>query len=414
MSLPAAAVALLMTGPSVPDAPVHFAVDTAAEAGDLQVGNPQVGALQLAALQPADETTPPVSDPAAPVNPAPVNPAPTVPDASAPAASATPPEAASDEPESVIVVTAPEPAPPGDPLQKLNIESFKAVQAVDQAVLEPVAKAYNKGLPRPVRQGLRNFFTNLSEPVVFAAYLLQFKPGKAAETAGRFAINTTLGVAGLVDVAKKKPFNLPYRPNGLANTLGYYGVGPGPFFYLPIVGPTTLRDIIGDSVDRLLVPAVVGKPFTNPAVVLPMTIVDQLGERAAFDERINKIRKEDKPYAAYRELYLRQRKAEIEALHGRITPDVVPVYGPSMKTADNKDEAKAKEAEAEAEAEAKAKAEATKDAAEQTPAQPAVPAPQGSPPAAPVQPAPSEPAPAPATTAAPAAPVPTLETVPTP
>jgi phospholipid-binding lipoprotein MlaA len=402
MSLPAAAVALLMTGPSVPDAPVHFAVDTAAEAGDLQVGNPEVGALQLAALQPADATTPPVSDPAAPVNPAP-----TVPDASAPAASATPPEAASDEPESVIVVTAPEPAPPGDPLQKLNIESFKAVQAVDQAVLEPVAKAYNKGLPRPVRQGLRNFFTNLSEPVVFAAYLLQFKPGKAAETAGRFAINTTLGVAGLVDVAKKKPFNLPYRPNGLANTLGYYGVGPGPFFYLPIVGPTTLRDIIGDSVDRLLVPAVVGKPFTNPAVVLPMTIVDQLGERAAFDERINKIRKEDKPYAAYRELYLRQRKAEIEALHGRITPDVVPVYGPSMKTADNKDEAKAKEAEA------KAKAEATKDAAEQTPAQPAVPAPQGNSPAAPVQPAASEPAPAPAATAAPAAPVPTLETVPT-
>jgi phospholipid-binding lipoprotein MlaA len=409
MSLPAAAVALLMTGPSVPDAPVHFAVDTAAEAGDLQVGNPEVGALQLAALQPADATTPPVSDPAAPANPAPVNPAPTVPDASAPAASATPPEAASDEPESVIVVTAPEPAPPGDPLQKLNIESFKAVQAVDQAVLEPVAKAYNKGLPRPVRQGLRNFFTNLSEPVVFAAYLLQFKPGKAAETAGRFAINTTLGVAGLVDVAKKKPFNLPYRPNGLANTLGYYGVGPGPFFYLPIVGPTTLRDIIGDSVDRLLVPAVVGKPFTNPAVVLPMTIVDQLGERAAFDERINKIRKEDKPYAAYRELYLRQRKAEIEALHGRITPDVVPVYGPSMKTADNKDEAKAKEAEAEA----KAKAEATKDAAEQTPAQPAVPAPQGNSPAAPVQPAASEPAPAPAATAAPAAPVPTLETVPT-
>jgi len=409
MSLPAAAVALLMTGPSVPDAPVHFAVDTAAEAGDLQVGNPQVGALQLAALQPADATTPPVSDPAAPANPAPVNPAPTVPDASAPAASATPPEAASDEPESVIVVTAPEPAPPGDPLQKLNIESFKAVQAVDQAVLEPVAKAYNKGLPRPVRQGLRNFFTNLSEPVVFAAYLLQFKPGKAAETAGRFAINTTLGVAGLVDVAKKKPFNLPYRPNGLANTLGYYGVGPGPFFYLPIVGPTTLRDIIGDSVDRLLVPAVVGKPFTNPAVVLPMTIVDQLGERAAFDERINKIRKEDKPYAAYRELYLRQRKAEIEALHGRITPDVVPVYGPSMKTADNKDEAKAKEAEAEA----KAKAEATKDVTEQTPApaQPAVPAPQGNSPAAPVQPAASEPAPAPATTAAP---MPTLETEPTP
>src|SRR3546814_2444079 len=65
------------------------------------------------------------------------------------------------------------------------------------------------------------------------AYMLQFKPGKAMETAGRFTINTTLGVAGLFDVAKRKPFFLPYRPNGLANVLGYYGVGPGPYMYLP-------------------------------------------------------------------------------------------------------------------------------------------------------------------------------------
>src|SRR3546814_16310736 len=79
--------------------------------------------------------------------------------------------------------------------------------------------------------------------------MLQFKPGKAMETAGRFTINTTLGVAGLFDVAKRKPFFLPYRPNGLANVLGYYGVGPGPYLSLPIAGPPTLRDITGDTWD---------------------------------------------------------------------------------------------------------------------------------------------------------------------
>src|SRR3546814_5937005 len=68
-------------------------------------------------------------------------------------------------------------------------------------------------------------------PVNFLNFLLQFKIGKAAETLGRFVVNTTFGVGGLVDVAKTKPFNLPYRRNGFANTLGFYGVEPGPYFY---------------------------------------------------------------------------------------------------------------------------------------------------------------------------------------
>lgn len=245
----------------------------------------------------------------------------------APAATTAPPPV--DQPED-IVVTGEGRAPPGDPLEHLNAKSFEAVQSVDKAVVEPVAKAYNKGLPRPVRKGFRNFFANLQEPVVFAAYLLQLKPGKAIETVGRFSINTTLGVAGLFDVAKRKPFFLPYRPNGLANVLGFYGVGPGPYMYLPIVGPTTLRDIIGDTVDKMIVPFAVGKPFTKPAYVIPATILNQLGERAAFDDTVQQIRKEDDPYAAYRELYLKQRQAEIDALHGRGTPDVVPVYGRRM------------------------------------------------------------------------------------
>lgn len=238
---------------------------------------------------------------------------------------------ASDAAPGDIVVTGHNRPPPGDPLERLNEKSFATVQSVDKAVLEPVAKVYNKGLPSPARKGLRNFFTNLQEPVVFLAYMLQFKPGKAVETAGRFTINTTLGVAGLFDIAKRKPFFLPYRPNGLANVLGYYGVGPGPYMYLPIVGPTTLRDIIGDTVDKMVVPLAIGKPFNRPAYVIPATILNQLGERAAFDETIRQIRDEENPYAYYRQLYLHQREAEIEALHGRVPADpVVPVYGPGL------------------------------------------------------------------------------------
>lgn len=235
-----------------------------------------------------------------------------------------------------IIVMRRKPPPPGDPLERVNEQSFKAVQAVDSALIGPVAQVYNKGLPRPVRQGLRNFFSNLNEPVVFVAYLLELKPGKAAETAGRFVINTTLGIGGLVDRAKRKPFNLPFHQNGLSNVLGYYGVGPGPYMYLPLVGPTTLRDIIGDTVDNALVPSLVGKPLTEPAVVIPMSILNQLGERAAFDATLKDIRAQDNPYAYYRDLYLRQRKAEIDALHGRVTPDPIQVYGPGMATAGSK------------------------------------------------------------------------------
>ncbi|KQN10043.1 hypothetical protein ASE85_03715 [Sphingobium sp. Leaf26] len=248
------------------------------------------------------------------------------------------PAAPQDDAAQDIVVTGDKGAPKGDPLEQLNAKSFEAVQSVDKAVVEPVAKAYNKGLPRPVRKGLRNFFSNLGEPVVAAAYLLQFKPGKAFETAGRFGVNSTLGFVGLFDVAKRKPFNLPHRDNGIANTLGYYGVGPGPYMYLPIVGPTTLRDIVGDTADKMILPFALGRKVFKPAYVIPATILNQLGERAAFDETITAIRKEDDPYTVYKTMYLRQRQAEIEALHGRVSDEkFVPIYGDAIRTPGKKD-----------------------------------------------------------------------------
>lgn len=180
----------------------------------------------------------------------------------------------------------------------------------------PVALAYERKVPGPFRTGLRNVLKNLHEPDVFINFLLQHKIGKAAETFGRFAINSTIGAVGLFDVAKRHPFNLPRRPNGLANTLGFYGVKPGPFFFLPLVGPTTLRDFIGNGIDGLLLPTAIGKPFNKVSYTVPTGVLRSLDHRAEFDEQLNKLRDESSdPYIAVREYYLEQRQAEIDALH---------------------------------------------------------------------------------------------------
>ena len=218
-----------------------------------------------------------------------------------------------------IVVTGRRPSPE-DPLEELNSESYEVVQSIDKAIIGPVAFAYKDVMPRPIRSGLRNFLHNLGEPIVFLNFMLQGKPGEAAETLGRFAINTTIGAAGLVDIAKRKPFNLPYRYNGFANTMGYYGVKPGPYFYLPLVGSTTLRDFIGNRLDQLLLPTVLGRRFTRPEFVLPVVILNELNSRIEFDDELREIRATRDPYVAARTYYLRKRQAEINALHGRGGP----------------------------------------------------------------------------------------------
>ncbi|WP_294256153.1 VacJ family lipoprotein [uncultured Sphingomonas sp.] len=154
---------------------------------------------------------------------------------------------AADEPEILVSVRAGR--APDDPFERVNALSFSVTNQIDDALTAPAARTYAHVVPKPVRSGLRNVFRNLREPVVFANYLLQLKPGKAAETAGRFAINTTLGLGGTIDMAKRCPFNLPLRVNGFSDTLGYYGVKPGPFLFVPIAGPTTVRDVAGGLVD---------------------------------------------------------------------------------------------------------------------------------------------------------------------
>lgn len=206
---------------------------------------------------------------------------------------------------------------PADPLAALNGKTFSVAQDVDRAVVGPVALAYAHSVPQPVRDGFRNFMNNIREPVVAISFILELKPGKAGETAGRFAINSVVGVAGLFDVAKRPPFNLPRRPNGFGDVLGYHGVGPGPYLFLPLIGPTTLRDAIGGSLDRLIFPLAVGTPFNQLAYALGTGAVTAVDRRIAFDGDLQAVRASDDSYVSRRELYLGQRRGEIEALHRR-------------------------------------------------------------------------------------------------
>jgi len=240
--------------------------------------------------------------------------------------SASPVVLASPAPRQDAPVSATQPAEErhhhakGDPLEGFNRTMFGIHQGIDHAVFRPAAMGYKQVVPRPVRSGLRNALSNLTEPFIFVNFLLQGKPGKAVETLGRFVVNSTFGVGGLFDVAKTKDFKLPHRPNGFGTTLAFYGVGPGPYIFLPFIGPTTLRDLLGNSADDALLPLVAGKPFnsmeyqliTGGIGGLDLRAESDADLRALFDGAVD-------PYATLRSVYLQNRAAEVEEAKGHAT-----------------------------------------------------------------------------------------------
>ena len=242
---------------------------------------------------------------------------------------AVPAETTAGDEEQDIVVQGRRTETPGDPMEQINAASYAVIADIDEALIGPVAHAYEDGIPRSLRDILSNFFSNLREPIVALNFLLQLKPGKAIETIGRFAINTTVGLGGLFDPAESSPFNLPQRSNGFANTLGYYGVGPGPFLVLPLVGATTLRDLFGSGADQFVLPFAVGRPFNSLVYSIPAYTINSLDYRIAFDAQIDAIRSSDDPYARVRSTYLARRQCEIDALRNRAQPECDLLFQPN-------------------------------------------------------------------------------------
>ncbi len=135
---------------------------------------------------------------------------------------------------------------PADPLEPLNRSVYAFNDTLDKAIVKPVAQGYNKVMPDTGKSMVINFFSNLDDVIVTANDLLQFKFTQAFSDGMRVLVNSTVGVAGLIDVAS---MNLEKHNEDFGQTLGYWGLKSGPYLVLPILGPSTLRDTAGDLGD---------------------------------------------------------------------------------------------------------------------------------------------------------------------
>jgi phospholipid-binding lipoprotein MlaA len=129
-----------------------------------------------------------------------------------------------------------------DPWERLNRFTYRFNARFDEAIFLRAANAYRR-VPSPIRSGVHNFFGNLSEVDSVINYALQWRLKLGARSLGRFAINSTVGIGGLFDVAAK--LKLPGAPTGLSTTLAKWGMHPGPYLVVPLLGPSTLRDGLG-------------------------------------------------------------------------------------------------------------------------------------------------------------------------
>ena len=128
-----------------------------------------------------------------------------------------------------------------DPLERWNRSIFSFNEGFDKHLLEPVATGWDWVLPEVVQTGIRNFYDNITMPVTLANNILQLKPAAAAQDLGRIVVNTTAGVGGLIDVASM--IEMPANREDFGQTLGRYGVPPGPYLMVPLLGPSTARDV---------------------------------------------------------------------------------------------------------------------------------------------------------------------------
>ena len=136
-----------------------------------------------------------------------------------------------------------------DPYENLNRKTFQFNENLDEKIAKPIAEIYSK-FPPPIKSGVTNFFNNLEEVDTFINQLLQGKPKESLNDLTRFIINSTIGLAGFIDVASK--IGLERHEEDFGQTLGVWGVGQGPYIMLPVLGPSTLRDTLSRPVSSFL------------------------------------------------------------------------------------------------------------------------------------------------------------------
>lgn len=215
----------------------------------------------------------------------------------------------------LLALALPAPAPAAesatadqDPLGALNRPIFRFNDALDRAILEPVAKGYDFVMPELVQGWIGNFFGNLWFPVNFANCVLQGKPREATQTSARFIINTTVGLGGFGDPATK--LSVPAPQEDFGQTLGYWGVPAGPYLVLPLLGPSNIRDTVGRAADNA---ARVWPWFVPWYASSGPGVVDTVNTRARYLEDIRDLRESSLDYyTSVRNAYMQRREALVQ------------------------------------------------------------------------------------------------------
>ncbi len=197
-----------------------------------------------------------------------------------------------------------------DPLEGINRAVFGFNNVADRVILEPVAKGYKK-LPTPIQSGLGNFIKNLKLPLVAVNQLLQGQGKNAVESTGRFFVNSTIGIFGLIDVADN--IGLEQKEEDFGQTLATWGVGDGFYVVLPLFGPSNLRDTAGMVMTMMTDPVNAYATSQGEAWAIPVrTAVNAVDQRSKIIDEVNALRDNSVDYyAAVRSSYYQNRKAAI-------------------------------------------------------------------------------------------------------
>ncbi len=200
---------------------------------------------------------------------------------------------------------------PNDPWETFNRQTHAFNMTMDEYVLHPIAVGYSEYVPTPVQEGVDNFFSNLGEPGNMLNNFLQGKFKEGAVSLARFLINSTIGIAGLFDVASH--MSLEYSPEDFGETLGSWGVGPGPYVVWPFLGPSTVRDTVGIPVDWATYPPTYyfWGEGDKTGYAIGLAALDAVNTRAKLLSTDAMLQTALDPYVAVREAYLQNRENQV-------------------------------------------------------------------------------------------------------
>ena len=207
---------------------------------------------------------------------------------------------------------------PADPWEGMNRQVFAFNETVDSATLKPIAKAYKSGVPFFVRHRIANFFANLGDVPNALNNLLQGKPGRALNDVLRVAVNTTFGILGLFDVASA--LGLEKSEEDFGQTLARWGVGAGPYFVVPLLGPSTVRDFPGKVVDYFLSPVTHVNDAGARDVMFAVDTVHMRANLLAKEPVVRELSPDF--YSAVKSFYLERRKSLVKDGGGDDTEDL--------------------------------------------------------------------------------------------